>query len=1191
MPSWPELTGPRALPYLASACLALGMAGCFQTDSAPAAGAFVPVRLTTSPEPGLIILAGKDTVTAPGSVLVRSNALLAISVPAEQAFDRSALVPGDDTRYLFQGWTDPGLSGDTLSLRFGAGDSLSARFGKQYKILIATRAGSLLRVIDSAWHWEGENIPVAAPDLPDGAFLAWRVNGGSADTAREITLKASEPLMAQAEYARTCSLTVRSDWTAGFALRLDDSDAVTPVLKRLPAGTWVKLAFPALTTMDASPYVDGEDVRLEAFLRRRSYPAGLDTAFSLDTSTALVIPTRRAYKMGVRAVPDTGGGFTVDAENQARALRSPDSGAIAKTGTASAGQAQEPASQSVPLPDLPPEPQAPWYSENTVLHLAARPRGGFVFSHWKLDGQLLAREDTVSVQVKWPGAIEAVFLAGRSLRVATFPDTTLELEIGGRLTRAPLDTVLDSSFELPELGTPAVQERHTSALFQGPDTRYVFDHWRSDGSTQNPRPLNPMGPWSRMAIFRSWYRVAFDPALPGESPDSALAWAPQDSVMAFVAHPSPAYSIAYWEVNGDRREGGDTLSLAVTRPLRVRPRYALRALGDELSGLFAAWRPALGAAGGEQAARLIASRSGPCPAFASGSEIEAYGDSLRARLMELSGLRADRRVLSHNVQRRFQGPGYAIEVVRLEVYPGLYLPLNVYLPEDKDPASCPLIITPPGFGEGVAEELVQRRAANLALQGMVVLVPEGMNGNGVRAAYEGGGNNNLGYGRELFGMPSPNSVFLQEMMAAITWAVGTFPQADPSRIGAAGYSYGGAMSLELGELDPRVRSLSLPATLFGGECSGTVLHSDLYVESDYGSGFVWSPPPELPMLPVDFELALVYPRALHSVAGEKDEGAPPAAMGPVLAKAREWWRLGGREDRISYATDDGDHNYGRSRREATYAWFAASLEDTAAVLSERQVALFSESELEPNLSGSATLISELNAAVDSASAARFRGFAPTGGYLERVARGMEEVFGGYVPRPTEETPAWSAVSPAGLRVQASRFEAGKAMLAVFAIENPAVDTGEALYLPGAGTLADSSGLIDLVARYRKVYCIDYLGIGELKSNSIMTHTLARQLMFDEANLPRFIVDGLRAWARTRPGRVDIHANGWASSFFGAALKYLEPGRCGRLQSSGVPADEVRFLASGNKLPDLLLRGGLFVRLSELEIESAAAERP
>ncbi|MBW8886652.1 MAG: acetylxylan esterase [Fibrobacteres bacterium] len=1182
----------RALPYLASTAFALTLSGCFQTDPELTRAPFIPVRLNTTPEPGLKILAGKDTVTSPGSVMVRPDTAITVSVPGDQVFDRSGYVPGIDTRFVFQGWVDSSLRGDTLSIKFERGDSLSARFGKQYKILIATRTGSAINVFDSSWRWEGANFTVSAPDLANADFLSWSVNGGRADSARFLSLKATEPLFAQAQYARVCSLTVQSDWTAGFALRLNDSVAITPVRKRLPAGSLVKLAFPAVTGMDASPYVDGEDVRLEAFLRRRPDQSGLDTIFSLDTTTALVIPTRRAYKVVVRVTPDSSGEFTLVTEPKDRAMRQLDGvAALPKKGLAEGKAKQDSASQSVPQPQPTLDPQAPWYAENTVLHLAARERDGFFFSHWTLDGQTLSSLDTVSLQVKWPGAIEAVFLPGRSLRVATWPDTTLDLEIGGRLTRAPLDTVLESTVELPSLGTPAVQERHTSAFFQGPDTRFVFDHWRSDGSTENPRSLSPKGPWSREADFRAWHKLAFVDAPPGGPVDSSLAWLPQDTVVKFAAHSSPEYSITYWEVNGVRQEGGDTLTIAVTQPLLVRPRYAVRALDQELSKLFAVWRPALGSAGGDQAVRLISARSGTCPAFTSGNQIQAYGDSLRARLMALSGLRADRRALSHAVQRRFQGPGYSIEVVRLEVFPGIYLPLNVYLPDDKDPASCPLIVTPPGYEEGVSTDLVQQRSANFALQGMVVLVPEGLNGNGVRAAYESGGNNYLGYGRELLGMPSPNSVFLQELISSITWAVETFPQVDPGRIGAAGYSYGGAMSLELGEFDPRVRTLSLPATLYGGDCSGMTVHSDLYVESNYGPGFVWSPPPELPMLPTDFELAMIYPRSLQSIAGELDEGAPPAAMGPVLAKAKEWWGLDGHADRIFYSTDDGNHNYLQPRREASYAWFSTSLPDTATVLTERQVPIFDANELEPNLAGSSSLVNKLYAAVDSASQARFQNFSPTGDYPERVAQGMEEVYGNYVPRTLVQTSAWSAVSPAGLRIHAFKIEAGSAMFPVFAIENPTVDSGEALYLPRDGVLADSSGLIELVARYRKVYCVDYLGIGELKSNSIMTHTLARQLMFDEANLPRFIVDGLRAWLETRTGRVDIHANGWASSFFGASLKYLEPTHCGRFYPSGVPDDEIKYLASGNKIPDLLLRGGLFVHLSELEIETAASQRP
>ena len=56
--------------------------------------------------------------------------------------------------------------------------------------------------------------------------------------------------------------------------------------------------------------------------------------------------------------------------------------------------------------------------------------------------------------------------------------------------------------------------------------------------------------------------------------------------------------------------------------------------------------------------------------------------------------------------------------------------------------------------------------------------------------------------------------------------------------------------------------------------------------------------------------------------------------------------------------------------------------------------------------------------------------------------------------------------------------------------------------------------------------------------------------------------------------------------YALVLKHLEPGRVGTVFVSGIPEDELGYLASGAKIPDLLLEGGLFKRMTASELVAA-----
>jgi hypothetical protein len=601
----------------------------------------------------------------------------------------------------------------------------------------------------------------------------------------------------------------------------------------------------------------------------------------------------------------------------------------------------------------------------------------------------------------------------------------------------------------------------------------------------------------------------------------------------------------------------------------------------------AQWQPALGEAGPRMLDRLVARRTPGCVLPARRSDLESWVERTRRTVTAKLGLDLGRDVLSAKRQRRIELDEYAVDVVRLEVFPGLYLPANVYVPRRPATREVPLVVTPTGCGSGVSSAHVQARAATLASMGMVVLVTEGFCNNGSRASLPDN-NPQIEYGRQLLGLPGSATVYLQELISAAGWVLATYP-ADPDRIGAAGYSYGGQMALYLAQVDPRIRRISVPATDLGGSCDGFELNSDIWLESspNHGPDYAWGAPLELPVLAANWRIAMLFPRALHTTAGRRDWGAHPDRIGAAMRYAGQLYANAGVRGRVWFRTDDGDHNYGADRRSDTYAWLGLGfLEDSLDLDRKDMGKRLPHGDLVVDIAGTSTLLDELLAAVDHERARRFRAASPTASVGERVAMALSRYRSRKPVEPTA-VPKWEAELDR-VRVRALGVEVEDLVLPAFRFESTGrSSTASVVYLPCAGTRQELSSILPLVRERSNVVSVDYLGIGELKSDRALLHTYARYFMHDDPSLPGLNVDLLRSLLRMDDmGRPDVVACGWASSTYALVLKHLEPGRVGKVFVSGMPADELGYLASGAKIPDLLLEGGFFKHITASELAAA-----
>jgi hypothetical protein len=592
------------------------------------------------------------------------------------------------------------------------------------------------------------------------------------------------------------------------------------------------------------------------------------------------------------------------------------------------------------------------------------------------------------------------------------------------------------------------------------------------------------------------------------------------------------------------------------------------------------WGAVLGGVGHSTADALIGRSTPPCVVFRDEASLVRESTARAAELARRLGIDLARRMRSAVVQRTLRAKGYDIEVVRLEVFDGIYLPLNVYVPDRRLPAT-PIVLSPVGCQSSCWSPEPQTLAANLAQMGILVVLSEGFCGNGARASLPDG-DLRVGYARALLGLPSDSAIHLQELVTTLSWVIESHAAGRPGPVGVAGYSYGGGMSLLLAQVDPRVDSVSVPATLMRAACAApAALPSDIHVQ-EAAPDFMWSVPLEVPVPPSNSLIAALYPRYLHTTAGSNDRGAPATVIESTMAHAGELYALGGKRDRVRFIADDGDHNYGRGRREDTYEWFARTLLHRAQGRREAPASLRTSDELAVDIGGTRTLNDELIRRVRAEREYRFLGGRPTSVARARALRAAADIFGRSVPAMAPEL-TWNGLL-SRRQARAWRYRGDAYDAPVIEVQGDGrPGSGTLLYLPSESVAAGLPAVWDRARRYERVVAVDYLGIGELASDRLLLHTFACALMFADQSLPQANVALLRGVLAKLGPDIEVEGTDWATSLYASVLRALEPGRVRRVHLSGVPSDELEWLQTGKRVPDLLLHPALFARLTVAEL--------
>jgi cephalosporin-C deacetylase-like acetyl esterase len=332
------------------------------------------------------------------------------------------------------------------------------------------------------------------------------------------------------------------------------------------------------------------------------------------------------------------------------------------------------------------------------------------------------------------------------------------------------------------------------------------------------------------------------------------------------------------------------------------------------------------------------------------AEAERRKQWVRKQMLDdMGGLPDYKGPLEARVTGQLHASSYTIEKVIYQSMPGIYVTADVYRPDR--PGRYPAVLLQAGHTqEGKPED--QRMAANLAMKGFVVLCFDPI-GQGEReqtfspqldaplAGWSVPEHIQMGAQTMLLGQGLAR-YFIFDAMRSLDYLAGR-PDVDPSRIGAAGCSGGGALTTFLGGLDPRLKVV-IPACY----------------PSSFQTLFPTNGPDVEMLLPnflasgldtADFvELSAPTPWLLQATEHDQYHFSHQGVH-LVYEEARKWYALYGAEDKVGFMVGPGWHGMPLVAREAVYKWMIRYLKNGQGDFHEQPVRMFTNHQLLVTASG------------------------------------------------------------------------------------------------------------------------------------------------------------------------------------------------------------------------------------------------
>ena len=277
--------------------------------------------------------------------------------------------------------------------------------------------------------------------------------------------------------------------------------------------------------------------------------------------------------------------------------------------------------------------------------------------------------------------------------------------------------------------------------------------------------------------------------------------------------------------------------------------------------------------------------------------------------MPLSG---ERSPLNVKITGTVQMDGYRIEKLSYESLPGLYVPANLYIPDDIEEPKAAVIYL---CGHSHTQKVhYQAHPHKLAKLGFVCLVPETIQYGEVWGehwgCYANGWFNWYSKGYTPAGVEVWNAIRGLDLLSVL-------PEVDSTKLGATGISGGGAISWFLGAVDSRVKAVA-PV------CGASTLKAQITTRTVDGhcdcmmciNTYGW----DIPDI-----AALIAPRPLLIGQADRDGLNQVESVREIYDDVKSFYGLLGAENNVSYIETPGGHSYHKDSREGIFSFFLKHL--------------------------------------------------------------------------------------------------------------------------------------------------------------------------------------------------------------------------------------------------------------------------
>jgi len=392
------------------------------------------------------------------------------------------------------------------------------------------------------------------------------------------------------------------------------------------------------------------------------------------------------------------------------------------------------------------------------------------------------------------------------------------------------------------------------------------------------------------------------------------------------------------------------------------------------------------------------------------------GRSIRYRqFLEMMGLvdvpvDGPRPPLNVKITGAIRKPGYRIEKLYYESLPGLYVPANLYIPDDvQQPAPAVLYVCGHSRTQKVSYQPHPRKFAQL---GFVCLIIETIQWGEVFGDHWGC------HARGWFHWYSrgynPGGVELWNAMRGLDLLCKR-PEVDPGKLGVTGISGGGTQSWYIAAADPRVKAVA-PV------CGTSTVDSHIHQRTIDGHCDC--------MMPIntyrhDFHDigALIAPRPLLIASADRDGLNSIEAVRDVYTRVKGIYKLYGQPDNILLVETPGGHSYHERSRTRIFSFFLKHLmnkdmpPDEVGDIDASESAMLSADELTVYVDGPpaddrTTTIQE--SFVNTASPPALSSSQQLEAHRERVLRFLQEkTFGAFPEDPVPLDIRWEFRSQDG----------------------------------------------------------------------------------------------------------------------------------------------------------------------------------